>query len=105
MSDIPLTNLSSVKRRPALVVSTDNARRTDVIVAYVTSVARNEPDAVPITPSLTNGLKVPSMVRFDKIATIDKSIIAGRLGDADAAWLTKHRSTFFGFFGFGRPGA
>jgi mRNA interferase MazF len=104
LTDFPFTDLSSVKRRPALVVSTDNARRTDVIVAYVTSVARNEPDAVPIVPSAKNGLKVPSMVRFDKIATIDKSIIAGRLGTADPAWLTMHRSTFFAVFGFGRAG-
>jgi hypothetical protein len=28
------------------------------------------------------GLKVPSSVRFDKIATIDKNIIAGRIGNA-----------------------
>jgi mRNA interferase MazF len=84
------------------VVSTDNARRADVIVAYVTSIACNEPDAVPIAPSPKNGLKVPSMVRFDKIATIDKSIIAGRLGTADAAWLTKQGSAFFRVFGFGR---
>jgi mRNA interferase MazF len=91
-----------VKRRPALVVSTDNARRADIIVAYVTSVAVNEPDAIPIAPSPKNGLKVPSMVRFDKIATIDKSIIAGRLGTADPIWLTTNRSRFFRVFGFNR---
>jgi len=103
LTDFPFTDLSSVKRRPALVVSTDNARRTDVIVAYVTSVARSEPDALPIAPSPKNGLKVSSMVRFDKIATIDKSIIAGRLGSADSDWLAKHRSAFFAVFGFGLP--
>jgi mRNA interferase MazF len=102
LTDFPFTDLSSVKRRPALVVSTDNSRRTDIIVAYVTSVVRSEPDAVPIAPSPKNGLKVPSMVRFDKIATIDKSIIAGRLGIADPAWLTRHRSAFFRVFGFDR---
>ncbi len=101
LTDFPFTDLSSVKRRPALVISTDNERRTDIIVAYITSVARNEPDAVPITPSQANGLKVPSLVRFDKIATIDKSIIAGRLGVADANWLMRHRETFFHVFGFG----
>jgi hypothetical protein len=32
--------------------------------------------------------------------TIDKSIIAGRLGAAETAWLIEHRKTFFGVFGF-----
>ena len=105
LTDFPFTDLSSVKRRPALVISANNARRADVIVAYLTSVARNEPDALPIMPTATNGLKVPSMVRFDKIATIDKSIIAGRLGTADPAWLGRARMVFFGVFGFNRQRA
>ena len=101
LTDFPFTDLSASKRRPALVISTDESRRTDVVVAYITSVARREPDAAPIAPSSKNGLKVPSLVRFDKIATIDKTIIAGRLGNADPAWLEKQRSVFFGVFGFG----
>ena len=40
------------------------------------------------------------MVRFDKVATLDRTVIVGKLGHASAAWLTAHRSTFFGVFGF-----
>jgi mRNA interferase MazF len=75
LTDFPFIDLSSVKRRPALVISTRNSLRTDVIVAYVTSVQRSAPDALAMSPTATNGLKIPSMVRFDKIATIDKSIL------------------------------
>ncbi|MDQ2106023.1 type II toxin-antitoxin system PemK/MazF family toxin [Azospirillum isscasi] len=100
LTDFLFTDLSAHKRRPALVVSRDNDRRTDVIVAYITSVPRIEPDAVPMMPSPSNGLRVPSLVRFDKLATIDKSIIAGRLGEADAEWLQLHQGVFFGVFGF-----
>ena len=32
LTDFPFTDLSAAKRRPALVVSTDNDRRTDVVV-------------------------------------------------------------------------
>jgi mRNA interferase MazF len=103
LTDFPFTDLSTAKRRPALVISTNNARRTDVVVAYITSVSRNEPDAVPIFPEPRNGLKVASMVRFDKIATVDKAIIAGRIGAADPAWLAQNQAVFFGVFGFGRP--
>ncbi len=103
LTDFPFTDLTAAKRRPALVISTDNDRRTDVVVAYITSVPRTEADAVPIAPTPETGLKVPSMVRFDKIATISKDIIAGRLGSADPAWMATNSSVFFGVFGFGKP--
>jgi mRNA interferase MazF len=100
LTDFPFTDLSSVKRRPALVISTDNTRRLDIIVAYITSISRNQPDAAPMEPTLGNGLKVSSLVRFDKVATIDKSIIVGRLGAADPIWLKQTRNVFFAVFGF-----
>jgi mRNA interferase MazF len=43
------------------------------------------------------------MVRFDKIATLDKGILIGRLGTADPLWLSRYRDVFFGVFGFDRP--
>jgi mRNA interferase MazF len=43
------------------------------------------------------------MVRFDKIATIDKTIISGRVGSVDRDWLAQHRNVFFAVFGFGDP--
>jgi mRNA interferase MazF len=43
---------------------------------------------------------VPSLVRFDKIATLDRLVIAGKLGEAPAEWLAIHRQTFLGVFGF-----
>jgi len=103
LTAFPFTDLSASKRRPALVISTDNDRRADVVVAYITSVPRTEPDATPIAPTAGNGLKVPSLVRFDKLATVDKKIIIGRLGTVDPEWLTASRTTFFGVFGFDAP--
>jgi hypothetical protein len=50
LTDFPFTDLTAAKHRPALVTSTDNDRRTDVVVAYITSVPRNDPDAVPASP-------------------------------------------------------
>jgi mRNA interferase MazF len=103
VADFPFTDLTTTKRRPALVISTDNDRRTDIVVAYITSVARTDPDAISITPTSGNGLKAPSMVRFDKIATINKNIIAGRIGVVDPAWLQQAGTVFFRVFGFGHP--
>jgi len=104
LTDFPFTDLTATKRRPALVISTGNDRRTDVIVAYITSIPRNNPDAMAIEPTAGTGLKVGSSVRFDKVATINKNIIAGRIGDADPLWLNDARKVFFGVFGFGNPG-
>ncbi|HEX4159447.1 MAG TPA: hypothetical protein VHY79_13310 [Rhizomicrobium sp.] len=44
------------------------------------------------------------MVRFDKVATIDKSI-AGRIGSASREWLMEQSSRFFAIFGFGEAGS
>jgi mRNA interferase MazF len=49
------------------------------------------------------GLKVLSAVRFDKLATLDRSVIAGQLGIAPPEWLVAQRSRFFNVFGFGQP--
>ena len=99
LTDFPFSDLTATKRRPALVISTDNDRRSDVVVAYITSVPRTDPDAVLLPATVENGLKVPSMVRFDKIATVDKGILAGRLGSAEPAWLAVNARIFFGVFG------
>jgi mRNA interferase MazF len=102
LTRFPLTDLSGDKRRPALVVSRDNDRRADLVVCFITSIQRTGPDVAPRTATAGTGLKVPSAVRFDKLATLDRSIIVGKLGDAPADWLLKHRAVFFGVFGFGQ---
>jgi len=89
LTRFPFTDLSGDKRRPALVVSRNNHRRADLVVCFITSV-----------PSPGTGLKVASVVRFDKLATLDPAVITGKLGDAPAVWLDLHRATFFGVSGF-----
>ena len=57
----------------------------------------------PIAASAETGLKVPSLVRFDKLAKLDRSVVAGRIGAVPDGWLRAHRAVFFGVFGFGPP--
>lgn len=103
LTRFPFTDLSGDKRRPALIVSRDNHRRSDLVVCFITSVPRTGPDMAAIAPTPGTGLKVPSVVRFDKLATLDLAVIAGKLGDAPPDWLDAHRATFFGVFGFDPP--
>jgi mRNA interferase MazF len=105
LTRFPFTDLSGGKLRPALVVSRDNSRRSDVVLAFITSKPHTAgaPDAITIQPSAANGLKVPSVVRFDKLATLENQVIAGKLGDADAVFLKTAAPVFFGVFGFSSP--
>lgn len=105
LARFPFTDLSGGKRRPALVVSRDNSLRKDVVVCFITSVPRSGPDMAPIVANAETGLKTASVVRFDKLATLEKSVFTGRLGSAPVAWLAANRGTFFGVFGFGKPAA
>jgi mRNA interferase MazF len=81
----PFTDLNATKLRPALVIHESDE---DVVVAFISSrippeifgpelvVHKNHP-AFPDT-----GLKVPSVIRFDKIATVSKDLIEGEIGEA-----------------------
>ena len=103
LARFPFTDLSGEKRRPALVISRDNDRRTDLVACFITSVPRSGPEMAPLSATAETGLKVPSLVRFDKLATLDRSVIAGKIGAAPADWLHAQRGVFFGVFGFGQP--
>ena len=79
----PFTNLTSTKRRPALVLL---ERPNDDVVAFISSKIPKPTELHQIvidknhrTFSMT-GLKVSSSIYLDKIATIDKKLIIGELG-------------------------
>jgi mRNA interferase MazF len=102
LTRFPFTDLSGGKVRPALVVSRDNERRVDVVLAFITSRTLNPPlpDSFAIQPSAVNGLKVPSLIRFDKLATLEKGVVAGQIGRMEASALVAAKPVFFGVFGF-----
>jgi mRNA interferase MazF len=85
------------------VVSQDNDRGADRVVCFITAVPRSGPDRAPLAPTPGIGRKVASVVRFDTLATRDRSVIAGTPGDASADGLATQRARRFGVFGFGQP--
>ena len=84
MSISRLRNLSGTKLRPALVIH-DNEQ--DVIVAFISSripASLQECDLLipPDHPAFkSTGLKTSSVIKFDKIATLSKTLIAGEIGE------------------------
>ena len=82
----PFTDFSGEKRRPALVVggSTEHA-----VVLFITSKQTGAVEwRVTLPKTKATGLKVPSAVRIDKIASIDISVLAGTLGSVPESTLT-----------------
>ncbi len=79
----PFTDLSTSKRRPALVIL---ERQNDVVVVFISSKLPQTPKTWHIVIKKrekdfqTTGLKVSSAIYLDKIATISKNLIVGELG-------------------------
>jgi mRNA interferase MazF len=77
----PFTDLSAVKTRPALILYTSHL---DITVVFITSrmIQRDLYD-VEITMDSQNGLKVNSIIKLSKIATLDRSLAIGKLGEVN----------------------
>ena len=75
----PFTDLKGSKIRPAVVLSKSEL---DVTICFITSELKWKTECdVSVFPSENNGLKVPSVIRIGKIATIDTVLVLGELGE------------------------
>jgi len=76
----PFSDLTTVKRRPVLVVTSPD-RHGDFISLAVTSVEQRESAVALTNESLQKGaLPKPSWVRVDKVFTLSSSSIAKAIG-------------------------
>ncbi len=75
----PFTDLSGSKLRPAVVlIETQN----DGTLTFITTQTQwKEPTDIVLQPSVHNGIKKTSIIRLSKIATIDKGLAKGKLGE------------------------
>ncbi|MBK3736792.1 type II toxin-antitoxin system PemK/MazF family toxin [Azospirillum brasilense] len=99
LARFPYTDLTGDKRRPVLVLSANNDGE-DIVVCTITSRPHTGPYDIPVAPTADNGLKSLSRVQFDKVATLERSIVAGRLGRLPEVFMNDHKSLFFTLFGF-----
>jgi mRNA interferase MazF len=75
----PFTNLKGNKIRPALILLTTEL---DVTVAFITSESKWKDEFdLEVTPNDMNGLKADSIIRLSKLATIEKDLVLGKLGE------------------------
>ena len=79
---VPFSDLSSVKRRPVLVISNTSYNRTnsDMIVVSITSNLQQHGIVIESKDLLAGELPKKSLVRYDKIYTLEQCIVIKQLG-------------------------
>lgn len=76
----PFTNLQETKKRPALIISNNNSKGSNYIVAKITSNLKEADYSYLLSLSMIDGnLKFKSEVRTDEIFTINESIIIRKI--------------------------
>ena len=84
----PFTDLSGHKVRPALVLYA-SARGEDCILAFFTSQGSKKSSFdFSVSASARNGLKINSMIKLEKLATLQKKLVLGELGALEPAYLS-----------------
>lgn len=74
----PFADAAGVKRRPALVLL--DTGDEDIVVARVTSQEAQSVFDVTLAEWQEAGLRLPSVARVHKVATLEKRLLEGRLG-------------------------
>ena len=78
----PFTDLSGSKLRPAIILAVN---KLDITVCFITTqIAFAELTDMEINPTQQNGIKKTSLVRISKIATLDKLLAKGLIGQLSA---------------------
>jgi mRNA interferase MazF len=78
LAEFPFADEPEMKRRPALIVSKDDDR--DLILLRITSKIRQTNTDVILHEWSIAGLRLPSVVRLEKVVTSNESYIIKRLG-------------------------
>ena len=93
LTPFPFTDLSGQKVRPAVVVSRSDRQSRDILLAFITG---QQPSSLSQTDLLMEdshrdfgqtGLKKSSVVKLDKLVTIETSILLGEIGELSATLL------------------
>jgi mRNA interferase MazF len=94
----PFTDLTTNKKRPALIVSNNNYNKSDnLIIALITSNIRDFQDDYKIIKWSEAGLPKESMIKM-KFATVDKSIIIKKLGTLKKEDIESFKTKLIDFF-------
>jgi mRNA interferase MazF len=82
----PFAELTQLKARPAAVIAETADRYHDIIVAAISSVVPSSPsrNEFSVRPSGTNGLRVESVIKVDRLVTTKLEKVIAHLGELSA---------------------
>jgi mRNA interferase MazF len=88
---VPFSDLSSVKRRPVLVISntSHNCTNSDMIVVAITSNMQQNGIVIETKDLLAGELPKKSLIRCDKIYTLEQCIVIKQIGIVSESVLKK----------------
>jgi mRNA interferase MazF len=92
----PFSELTQIKVRPAVVVAVIKDKYNDLVLAAISSqvastITANE---IIIEPENTNGLRIRSVIKVDRIFTLKKEKIILKMGRLDTTQLQTFKAIF-----------
>ena len=92
----PFSELTNIKVRPAVVISTTKDKYENVIVSAISSVIPDSISAneIIIESNSVNNLRVKSVLKVDRIVTIKKESVIAIIGSLSENELNLFKSVF-----------
>ncbi len=92
----PFSDWNQAKLRPAVVICQTSDGFRDLVLAAITSVLHYPlfPNELLLTASQSNGLRVDSILRCDRIMTLKNESVYIRIGTLDETDLSAFKSVF-----------
>jgi mRNA interferase MazF len=92
----PFAELTNIKVRPALVISTTKDKYQDLILCAISSVLPAKPDIfeMVVQPDRGNNLRVSSVIKIDRLVTLKKEDIITVLGTISAGETEQFKKKF-----------
>jgi mRNA interferase MazF len=92
----PFAELTNIKARPAVIICLTKDKYQDIIIAAISSVipAILSDNEMTISPNSHNKLKVQSVVKIDRLATLKQSDIIAPLGQLNTSEIAIFRTVF-----------
>jgi mRNA interferase MazF len=103
LTPFPFTDLSGNKVRPALILGVRDGG-DDITVCFISSVIQNNLHKFDILVDSKDkyfkktGLKSESIIKTTKIATLDKAVVLGKIGELDNKNMNKVKSALKNYF-------
>ncbi len=92
----PFAEMINTKVRPAAVVAVTKDKYKDIIVCAISSVVPSKlsENEMLITPQSVNKLRVPSVLKVDRIVTLKRKDVIHEMGKLNTTELEKFKKVF-----------